>query len=694
MQKPLAVSAYSLSLRQGQDLLRSVGMSLALIERVFDAFARRQPQSSSWSRVLGEAPERRMDALELFSGLALTCRASTKERLSILFYLFDAGETGVMTDDDLGAMLSSCASVLRNLGLSLPISTDEAAFVAGTAFGRNRRATAGSTASGLAYANDEIDFHEFSAWAQRAEVPGRALEILALPHRFSRLVDLIEAKASSVLRERFLPGSGGPCDVPKENRPAGTKRAWECSSKKPIGRARLQRQRAVRESKFPPPGREGSIGWRTFALPPYLRGIGPHSANVVLEIGQSIDSSAGYSAWAVVVSVEERRGSRFCIVDSRFLGLSGRVPGILRLSSLRAATDHRLTIAWDAAADKRNSRYVTSNFPGSEQTEVKSKTLRFTTLPADAMVASYASGGETRSTVSSSQEFASKRQRSVEEGGRCIEFASMDGSCHAQDARPPDEPSLLLPHPINSSAGHSTTRKGVSVVVSYGQQISLGATDSIRGPGPWWDTATMSPTKSAGPSININPDMLMQSWPVPVAAPNHNVPVSPARTDRGGSSRHSDYRVSEFAPFCGERAHRNVASAIDGADELPWAGGSGPESGDVDVMVHLSPDWRAVEAVRRCFDVLKQCCLESPAVRQDIRTAVSTELTRCIRSLLSKCVRARRGTRGEDNADRCCAHAILGGLQHPWLGLKEVSGGHVYNIFGYWEWKLPGILNN
>ncbi len=672
VQKPLAVTAYSLSLRQGQDLLRSVGMSPALIERVFDAFARRRLQSSSWSRVLDEAPERRMDALELFSGLALTCRATTKEKLSILFYLFDSGEMGAITEDDLGAMLSSCASVLRNLGLCLPVSPDEAAFVAGTAFGQQQRAATGSAAAGdchnygLAYGVDEIDLPAFLTWAQRAEVPGRALELLALPHRFSRLVDLIASKACTVLPERYLPGNG-QLGVPMENRPAGRKRAWGCTSKEAFARRKLPAQRRIRANAFPSlPKGEGSFGSRTFALHPYLCGVGPHSANVMLEIGPGSHSTAGYSAWGVVVSVEELCGSRFCFVDSQPLGLSVGEPGYILLSCLRAATDHRLTISWDAAAEPRKSGSAVGNFSGSHHAEDSCRTLRFTTLPADALVVGDVSASGTDDAPSSNQEPASKRQGLIQAGGRCIKFASMSGGRFTQDVCRQNDDDLLQPHPTKSSTGEPARRRGVSVVVTYGQQTSLATAENNCGRGPWWNTTAERPAESPSTTDQISPDALVQSWPLPMAMPNHKHTASPATTEPERSPRGSG-----FAPFCGEAVERNGFPSTGNARDLP--GGGDPESGDVDIMLHLSPDWRAVEAVRRCFHVLARYRLESPAVRQDGRRMVSNELRSCVRSLLTKCFRERRGVRG-NRARKCCAHVILGGLQNPWLGLDEVRG--------------------
>lgn len=204
------------------------------------------------------------------------------------------------------------------------------------------------------------------------------------------------------------------------------------------------------------------------------------------------------------------------------------------------------------------------------------------------------------------------------------------------------------------------------MVVTYGQQTSLGTAENNRGRGPCWAPTAESPAEPPSTSDQISPDALMQSWPASAAMPNHKLPASPATTEPEGSPRGPG-----LAPFCGEAIERSGLSSTGNARDLPWAGGGGSESGDVDVMLHLNPDWRAVETVRRCFDVLARCRLESPAVRQDGRRTVSTELRTCIRSLLSKCFSERRGARGS-RARKCCAHLILGGLQHPWLGLDEV----------------------
>lgn len=654
MQKPLPVSTYSLSLRQAQDLLGSVGMSSALILRVFDTFARRRERSCSWSRVLGEAPESRIDALELFSGLALTCRATLKEKMSILFYLFDAGETGVLTEDDLGAMVSSCASVLRHLKLSLPISNDEAAFVAGAAFGHQQsRGTGSTTADCGNYERecdvDEIDLPSFLTWAQRAELPSRALEILALPHRLSRMVDLVSSRASSILRERYIPGTPPVCSSSNAESMARRKVSIEFAPNQSLPERRIQAQRSDRASTLPMlRGEGGNLISRPFALTPYLGRIGPHSANVLFEIGTSSHPTAEVSTWRADISVEERCESRFYLVDSQQINLRVGAPAILQLSCLRAATDHRLTIDLRLAPKKRKGGGVQRKLSGGQHIRAKCGTLRFTTLPEDSLVAISNPGSNTVGGSFPNKKEPSRMQR------RCIALAK----AWQQEACPFDEAQYLQPYPTDRSPGNTAS---VSVLINCGQRTCLEAVE--RTPGLDGRNATVETTVT-------DPQVLVQSWPPRAPALNHGLSVSRSTNNvgDGGAFRSGGH----LAPFCGEAVPRGEVPLGENAE--PWARDGEGKRGGTDLVVHLRPDWRAVEVVRRCFQVLEQCRFESPTTREDGRRMVSTEVNKAVISLVTWCFRARRGTL-RDGARRSCAHIVLGDLQHPWLGLEEVRVG-------------------
>ena len=632
-------------------------MPPALIRRAFGTFARRRERSSSWSRVLGEAPEHRIDALELFSGLALTCRAPLREKLSILFYIFDSGETGALTEDDLGAMISSCASVLRHLKLSLPISSDEAAFAAGAAFGHLRTRVTGSPTDGggecceLECDADEIDLSSFLTWAQRAELPCYALEILALPHRLSKMVDLVFGKARSTLRERYIREADGTSM--SLNAHNTTRR--EVSRTSP-SRRRIPTQRSNHTNLLPllQGGGDGSIS-PPFALPPFLGRIGPHSANALFEVDSSSFSDVSDSGLLIGVTVEERSGSRFSLVDSQPLHVRVGEPGVLLLSNLRAATDHRLTIYWGVANETRETRSVKRNVPRGQPTRANSRTLRFTTLPADSLMTSPGRDGKRVDASSTNEHIASTRLR------RRIEIVS----AWQQEACPFVAAQSLRPYPANVSTGH-TFSKGISVLINHGQRTCLESAERNGEHCPWWGVTARWAVGGCHSGDHTDARVLVQSWPLPAPASIND--VSTSLTGNNPGDRDAFGSVSGFAPFCGEAAVRKKTKA------LPWARGGELESEGIDVTVHISPDWRAAEVIHRCFQVLKHCRFESSSVREDGRRVVSSEVHQAVRSLATRCFRTRRGVL-RDGARRSCAHIVLGGMQHPWLGLKEVRRG-------------------
>lgn len=673
VQKPLHVSSYSLSLRQAQDLLRSVGMSSALIRRAFDTFARRRERSSSWSRALGEAPERRIDALELFSGLALTCRAPLKEKLSILFYLFDSAETGVLTEDDLGAMISSCASVLRHLKLSLPISNDEAAFAAGAAFGHQQHQYTGSSAGGcgcceLEHETDDIDLPLFLTWAQQAELPSYALEILALPHRLSRMVDLVSSKTRSTLRERYSLEAAAIFRSPYANSITEREVSSETAPNQLSPERRAPVRRLNRANILPLlQGGGSSFNSKPFFLPPYLGRIGPHSANALFEVSTGNYPTASDSSWLVVVSVEERCGSRFSLVDSQPLNVRVGAPGVIVLSNLRAATDHRLTISWGVAAETRKNGDLERNNLGGQHGRAECSTLRFTTLPADSLMASPNSDSKRFHSSFSNEMITSMKQR------RCIKL----GSGWQQEACPFDEALRLRPYPRDDSYRHPASSKGVSVLISHGQRTCLESSEPSGGRDPWWGARAGSTARDPHSSDKTDTRVLVQSWPQTVPASENDLSVSSTGSNTGECGAFSN--IADFAPFCGETDGRSEVPV--GQQAYPWARSGEVEAEGIDLMVHLSPDWRAVEVVRRCFQVLRHCRLESPSIREDGRRTVCTEVNKAVRSLATRCFRARRGML-RDKARRSSAHIVLGDLQHPWLGLREVGFLFPYSACG------------
>ncbi|CAM9252372.1 unnamed protein product [Ectocarpus sp. 12 AP-2014] len=592
VRKPLAVSSYSLSPQQAEDLLGPVGIPLTLIRRTFDAFARRRQRSCSWSRARGEAPGRRVDALELFSGLALTCRATVKGKLSLLFSLFDSGETGVLTVDDLGAMISSCASFLRTIGLCPPISSDEAAFIAGGAFGLEQGRIVDSSSNGLECDADEISLPIFLAWAKRAELPARALELLALPHRLSRTVDLLLAKADSVLQERYVHGRKTTKNFSKgiEN---STEEYSPTRVSTPLTHKTFLEQQKVGEDNNQRE-RDVSVGQRPLVLPPVLCGIGAHLAQIMLE--------------------------------------------------LRAATDHRVKISWgvDDDAETLKSKVALHSFNGDQHRRKECATLRFTTLPEDAVVIHPAS--ESKGTLPLRQEPYPGKSCTILAERRCIK---------------------LLPLPGQSSklTDNLTSRESVAVLVDYGKRTSVESADDNHADDPRWIASARSRDRLGN---EMGSDVLMETWP-PESPRNDNVQVPPAVAER--ADMHAPTAVSDVAPSSGTVLYQTEASGGEAPHSEPWAKGGATLSNNVDLIVHLSPDWRAVQVVRRCFHILEQCRFQSPSLREDGRRMVSAEINTAVRSLLFKSVREQ--SREQDRARRRCAHMILGELQNPWLGVNE-----------------------
>ncbi|CAM9540792.1 unnamed protein product [Scytosiphon promiscuus] len=588
-----------------------MGIPCSLIRRIFSSFARRLKSSGSWSRVLNEAPQRRIDALGLFSGLALTCRATINDKLAIMFALFDPSESGTLTEDDLGAMVSSCASFLHHLGLSNPISNDEAAFAAGAAFDRQQAWAAssaatlcGTTSSEPRCYPDEIHFLAFSNWARSAELPTRAMGLLELPHRFSRVVDLVSAKAGSLLRERFLPWMNGSRGVSTKvhavasNHQCAEQRAPASS---PVASAFAQRMAVDRRQR----GNSVGLDTQPFVLSPFLRRIGPHGASITLEVG--------------------RNG---------------------------APADHRLRMSWGVAS--RTSRRKDHAIPQSARHPgAKRTTFRFTTLPADSAMMALPSQNPAESLSTGTSPAACRR---------CIKLVSME------DARSWDALQLFRVETVRTSKGGAAHGGYVSVFVRHEHVTSVDSPEDNDAVDPWWASCTKSNSNALMSRNKAGSDMLLQSWPPPPQIADSGRPPSPTATTLEDVPPLPT--ASSDTPFDRELRERNTEEA-EGEDQHQfWPGKNSGGSGDIDLMVHLRPNWLAVEAIRRCFRILEQCRLQSLAIRGDGRRLVTSEISTAIRSLLSKSFHLQRRT-SQDRARRTCAHTILGGVKNPWLGLGE-----------------------
>ena len=136
-------------------------------------------------------------------------------------------------------------------------------------------------------------------------------------------------------------------------------------------------------------------------------------------------------------------------------------------------------------------------------------------------------------------------------------------------------------------------------------------------------------------------------------------------------TRASDQDVSTLSapgmtPFNGESSTVPISGDVQSNCWVAWSSGSG----DIDVMVHLSPDWRAIETIRRCFHILEESRFESSTVREDGRSIANLEATKAIRSLFHKTCQFQRRTPSNPGR-KSCAHVVLG-VPHPWLGLNEV----------------------
>lgn len=622
VRKPLAVGDCALSSKEATDLLQAVGVPSTLVDGIFDVFARRKQRSNCWSRAVGEVPERRADALELFAGLALTCRATVEEKLSTIFSLFDCGETGVLVEDDIGALISSCASFLCRLGLSAPISNDEAAFVAGGVFARTKESA--SASSTLLYA-DGISLPGFLSWAQKATLPVGALELLTLPHRFSGALGLVSAELS-LLGERYA-----------SRRSAGDRLKPRCQPHWKTKFAHLKRS-----SGLP---RGSSVGGHnlTFVLPPVMHRISSTDAKVVLEASPSGAPTAAGAIWHAVVTIEERSGSRFFVVDCQPIILRGGVPTVLLFSELQAETDHRVQLLWNVCKPKGQTVRGRSNEQVGKQ---GCRTLRFTTISESPTgIDESPSQMGTSPTLSPGRNSDTHVRRSI----HVITANSYVPNNNLLGASPPPSSSA-------GAKGRNKTVMGrnVSVVISHQQAFSLDSMDEHLDMKPWWATPRLSNGIKSSETIDQSALQSRRQNELPLTRaidPDLTTPSAPG-----------------MAP-----SHGNVLDVpTSGEVQSHCWGAGGSRSNDIDVVVHLSPSLRAMGAIRRCFHILEESRFETLAVREDVRGMVTLEAAKAIKSLFKKTWQFQgHAPSDRDSARKSCAHVVLG-APDPWLGINEV----------------------
>lgn len=650
------VSDYALSTEDTHTLLKRVGLPLKLTDGICDLLARPLPRANTWSRARGIVPGRRVDVFELFAGLALTCRGTMEETLSLLFSLFDVGGNGVLGEDDLGALIFSCASVLRRLGFSLPLTADDSAYLAGEAFLGNGRGRSGGTGEKKyghesdEFGREELDLPMFLRWAQRAEIPIRAFEVLALPHRFSRAVDQALAKIA-LLRGRYaVVVKGLESREEKEAHPNAIDRTLEMKSGNKddvatIGNHCLDTERVL--------SRLQECGTSCDALPlslsPVVSSISSRGVCIALEAGRGGTTASSGPVWCVVAMVEARQGSRFSLVDAQTVYLEEGHPIAIKLSGLRPATDHRFQLVHRAQPESVER--------GHDARRVCS-TVRFKTLPTDFRIAGYPAAVLATIAVEGVDKRGPKR-RQIEIIGTDFQSDMEDESFDAF-GRPPDT-SVVHSHDVNLYG--TENEGGVAVMVCHQGTISLEATEARSahdgGGEPWWVAARRVAPSSNGPSDR--PCVLACSLET-------ESPKSLTFNRLSGAAK----SITCMALFAGEGVSRAAVIAIEGEH---WGSGDGGRSGSIDVVIHLRPNWHAPEAICRCFAILQGVsCTRMTVLTEDARVRVLREATTAVRALLSKTCglqRHRHGLRNE--AAREGTHVIIGRID-PWLGLDMVRG--------------------
>lgn len=627
VRKPLAVGQYAISLKTAHEVLQPARMSPVLIDSIFYTFARQPQCSNSWCRGVGDAPELRADALELFAGLSLTCRATLKHRLSTLFSLFDSGDTGRIVEEDLGALISLCASFIHRLGLSPAITNDEAAFVAGGAFARSWDAE--ETSAG------ELDLPMFFAWACHAEWPVRALELLALPYHLSRTVSWVSAKVGW-LRERYSAMDSAPMYSQTALRLFGGRSMHRYLSHRPTHRFLPRRGLVVTKLQ----DTSKIFGKLLFGLSPLLSGVSPHGANIVFEASSSGAQTLDRSICPVLVSVEECKGYSFFVVESQLIVLRGGQLAHLALSELRSASDYRVQFSWNKVVGFEGRMTEAWQDRAQDGTQ-RFRTIRFKTLPA----------------LSSSKLSSHKRVNLEVFSGGCASLKCIGvlcvGPCYPERK---DDVSHRVP-PLPCSKGskrvcHNDIQKSVSVLVRYRRLNTLSSVDKSQRLEAWWATGVLP----AGSTDN-QLDFGVLPW-------TPQIEISAPQTINNDQSTVPTPRI---APFSGEGVRKGSKGVGQSQSSDQTITGS-----EVDIVIHLSPDWRAAEVIRRCFAVLEECQFESPTVKEEAKSIVSREALIAIRSLLGTSCQTGR-SRLRDDGKRRSAQVVLGNV-NPWLGLGEVRG--------------------
>lgn len=649
MRKPRAVSDCALSVEDTHALLKRVDLPSRLVDAICDLLARPLPRASAWSRARGVAPGRRVDLFELFAGLALTCCGTRKESLSLLFSLFDISGEGVLGRDDIGALVSTCASVLCRLGLSLHLTVDESAYLAGEAFlGNSQGCSEGSGGTEYGNENDELgreelNFPMFLRWAQRAEFPIRAFEVLALPHHFSRVVEQALAMIE-LLRTRYA------VDV----------RGLEFRRKKQA------HPNAIDQTLGLAPGYKGNSG--TFdnhsldielvlmklqehgnsrgvlplSLAPTLSSISSHAVCIALEVGRGETT---------VAIVEARQGSRFSLVDAQTLHLEEGRPIVIKLSRLRPATDHRFQLVHGAQLETIQGG---DDFAHGRHDAIHvCATIRFRTLPACFRIIGYRTAISAIPTGKEMDEQGPKR-RQIEILDAGFQNDVDDESFGALSV---SETAVMNNQKVDFN--QSKDEGGVAVMIWHQHTTSLEVPEarSVHNDGgeSWWFPAT----HVNGPSNHLS----VFTWPLETESPQSLTSSSLSIAAKFTTS---------MTPFAGEGVSRAAATVM---EEDLWSNGVGRRSGSIDLVLHLHPNWHAPEAVRRCFTILKSLSGNRMTVpTQDATVRVLREATVAVRALLSKACGLQRYKPGIRNeAAREGAHVIIGRID-PWLGLDTVRG--------------------
>lgn len=664
------MSDYALSVEDTHALLKRVGFPLTLIRRICDIFIHPLPQANTWSRARGTVPGSRVDVFELITGLALTCRGTAKETLTLLFSLFDVGGNDVLAEDDLGALIYSCASVLRRLGFSLPITPDDSAFIAGEAFLENSKShSAGGNIGGEEYddgaqngcGREELHLKTFLDWAQRAEFPVHAFEVLALPHRFSRALDYASSKIGSLeglyptVKRGAQSRRGRISDTNVVDGAHGLISRGKSEEDVLDGSPYVDSERALMALQecggnicdAPP-----------LSLPPFLSRVGSNGVSIALEAGKGATTPSGGASWCVAAVIEVRQASRYSLVDARTVCLEEGQPVVIKLSGLRPETDHRFRLVHRILAQSATREESTAGYDCLRKRSCA--TLRFKTLPAHRTAGHDPTMSFTKLDVEGVHETGKLSHHIEIIGAHCQNIMSGESVEHRWA---PD--SLAREHrTIDPHEDRGTER--VVVMIMHQRTTSLEAPEASSTHGdndnswgkPWW-LAANEVVDTSGIGWSSHP--FVMTWPPET---KHGT----ALVSRGLADAAKP--AANAASFAGEGVAR--AAAPENTTQ-PWGSGRDMDSGCIDIVLHLRPNWHAPEVIRRCFTILES----APSYRtmEDPRMRVSREASTAVRALLSRTCRLLPDQYGLRHTERRqAAHLILGQVD-PWLGLDMVSSG-------------------